>query len=289
MTEHNTGQDAGQDAGQQVETTAIRSLTTQSIEAARDAGRTALIGYLPAGFPTVEDSIEAAVALGNNGADVIEIGIPYSDPVMDGPVIQAATSQVLADGFRIDAVFDIIRAVTQRTDAAVVVMTYWNIVDRMGVETFARRLAEAGGAGIVTPDLVPEEAGAWFEASDRYGLDRIFLTAPSSTDERVKLITESSRGFVYGVSVMGVTGARSEVSTAAENVVARAHAAGAPRVAVGLGISKPEHIREIGAYADGAIVGTALVVALRDGGPAAVGTLTAELATGAVKNSRGDA
>ena len=288
-TGHNTGQDAGQDAGQQVETTAIRSLTTQSIEAARDAGRTALIGYLPAGFPTVEDSIEAAVALGNNGADVIEIGIPYSDPVMDGPVIQAATSQVLADGFRIDAVFDIIRAVTQRTDAAVVVMTYWNIVDRMGVETFARRLAEAGGAGIVTPDLVPEEAGAWFEASDRYGLDRIFLTAPSSTDERVKLITESSRGFVYGVSVMGVTGARSEVSTAAENVVARAHAAGAPRVAVGLGISKPEHIREIGAYADGAIVGTALVVALRDGGPAAVGTLTAELATGAVKNSRGDA
>ncbi|XKH56215.1 tryptophan synthase subunit alpha [Citricoccus nitrophenolicus] len=288
-TGHNTGQDAGQDAGQQVETTAIRSLTTQSIEAARNAGRTALIGYLPAGFPTVEDSIEAAVALGNNGADVIEIGIPYSDPVMDGPVIQAATSQVLADGFRIDAVFDIIRAVTQRTDAAVVVMTYWNIVDRMGVETFARRLAEAGGAGIVTPDLVPEEAGAWFEASDRYGLDRIFLTAPSSTDERVKLITESSRGFVYGVSVMGVTGARSEVSTAAENVVARAHAAGAPRVAVGLGISKPEHIREIGAYADGAIVGTALVVALRDGGPAAVGTLTAELATGAVKNSRGDA
>ncbi|MEW1980176.1 tryptophan synthase subunit alpha [Citricoccus sp. NPDC079358] len=279
-----TEQHAEQNTGQQ-----IRSLTTESIEAARDAGRTAFIGYLPAGFPTVKDSIEAAVALGNNGADVIEIGIPYSDPVMDGPVIQAATSQVLADGFRVDAVFDIIRAVTQRTDAAVVVMTYWNIVDRMGVETFARRLAEAGGAGIVTPDLVPEEADAWFEASDRYGLDRIFLTAPSSTDERVKLITECSRGFVYAVSVMGVTGARSEVSTAAENVVARAHTAGAPRVAVGLGISKPEHIREIGAYADGAIVGTALVAALRDGGPAAVGTLAAELATGAVKNSRGDA
>ncbi len=263
--------------------TTIRSLTTEAIEAARSAGRTALIGYLPAGYPTVEDSIEAAVALGNNGADVIEIGIPYSDPVMDGPVIQAATSQVLADGFRIDSVFEIIRAVTARTDAAVVVMTYWNIVDRMGVETFARRLAEAGGAGIVTPDLVPEEAQEWFEASDRYGLDRIFLTAPSSTDERVALITECSRGFVYGVSVMGVTGARSEVSTAAENVVARAHAAGAPRVAVGLGISKPEHIREIGSYADGAIVGTALVQALRDGGPAAVGRLTAELATGAVK------
>jgi tryptophan synthase alpha chain len=265
----------------------VRSRTSEAIEAARAAGRTALIGYLPAGYPTVEDSIEAAVALGANGADVIEIGIPYSDPVMDGPVIQAATSQVLADGFRIDSVFDIVKAVSERTEAVVLVMTYWNIVDRMGVDTFARRLSEAGGAGIITPDLVPEEAGDWFEASDRYGLDRVFLTAPSSTDERVRLVVESSRGFVYGVSVMGVTGARSAVSSAAERVVARAHAAGAPRVAVGLGISRPEHIREIGHYADGAIVGTALVTALRDGGPAAVGTLAAELATGAVKDGAG--
>lgn len=258
----------------------VRSLTTEAIERARAAGRTALIGYLPAGYPTVEDSIEAAVELGRNGADVIEIGIPYSDPVMDGPVIQAATSQVLADGFRVDQVFEIVRAVTERTDAAVVVMTYWNLVDRMGVDAFARRLAEAGGAGIVTPDLVPEEAEEWFAASDRYGLDRIFLTAPSSTPERVRLITEVSRGFVYGVSVMGVTGARDQVSNAAESVVAAAHEAGAPRVCVGLGVSRPEHIREIGRYADGAIVGTALVAALRDGGPAAVGRLTAELASG---------
>lgn len=258
----------------------VRSLTTEAIERARAAGRTALIGYLPAGYPTVEDSIEAAVELGRNGVDVIEIGIPYSDPVMDGPVIQAATSQVLADGFRVDQVFEIVRAVTERTDAAVVVMTYWNLVDRMGVDAFARRLAEAGGAGIVTPDLVPEEAEEWFAASDRYGLDRIFLTAPSSTPERVRLITEVSRGFVYGVSVMGVTGARDQVSNAAESVVAAAHEAGAPRVCVGLGVSRPEHIREIGRYADGAIVGTALVAALRDGGPAAVGRLTAELASG---------
>ncbi|WOO98172.1 tryptophan synthase subunit alpha [Micrococcus terreus] len=258
----------------------VRSLTTEAIERARAAGRTALIGYLPAGYPTVEDSIEAAVELGRNGADVIEIGIPYSDPVMDGPVIQAATSQVLADGFRVDQVFEIVRAVTERTDAAVVVMTYWNLVDRMGVDAFARRLAEAGGAGIVTPDLVPEEAEEWFAASDRYELDRIFLTAPSSTPERVRLITEVSRGFVYGVSVMGVTGARDQVSNAAESVVAAAHEAGAPRVCVGLGVSRPEHIREIGRYADGAIVGTALVAALRDGGPAAVGRLTAELASG---------
>lgn len=259
---------------------AVRSLTTEAIERARAQARTALIGYLPAGYPTVEESIEAAVELGRHGADVIEIGIPYSDPVMDGPVIQAATSQVLADGFRVEQVFEIVRAVSEQTDAAVVVMTYWNLVDRMGVDTFARRLAEAGGAGIVTPDLVPEEAEGWFAASDQYGLDRIFLTAPSSTPDRVQLISEVSRGFVYGVSVMGVTGARDQVSHAAEAVVAAAHEAGAPRVCVGLGVSRPEHIREIGRYADGAIVGTALVAALRDGGPSAVGRLTAELATG---------
>lgn len=259
---------------------AVRSLTTEAIERARAQARTALIGYLPAGYPTVEESIEAAVELGRHGADVIEIGIPYSDPVMDGPVIQAATSQVLADGFRVEQVFEIVRAVSEQTDAAVVVMTYWNLVDRMGVDTFARRLAEAGGAGIVTPDLVPEEAEGWFAASDQYGLDRIFLTTPSSTPDRVQLISEVSRGFVYGVSVMGVTGARDQVSHAAEAVVAAAHEAGAPRVCVGLGVSRPEHIQEIGRYADGAIVGTALVVALRDGGPSAVGRLTAELATG---------
>lgn len=260
--------------------TTVRSLTADAIERARSAGRTALIGYLPAGYPTVEQCIEAAVALGQNGADVIEIGIPYTDPVMDGPVIQAATSQVLADGFRVDQVFDIVRSVSERTDAAVLVMTYWNLVDRMGVDEFAARLAEAGGAGMITPDLVPEEAEAWFAASDRHGLDRVFLTAPSSTPERVRLVTESSRGFVYAVSVMGVTGARSEVSSAAEAVVAAAHEAGAPRVCVGLGVSRPEHIAEIGRYADGAIVGTALVAALRDGGPEAVGKLAAELATG---------
>src|SRR5699024_7631102 len=183
-----------------------------------------------------------------------------------------------------------------RTDAAVVIMTYWNLVERMGVEEFARRFAEAGGAGLVTPDLTPEEAGAWIEASDKYGLDRIFLTAPSSTDDRIKLVVDSSRGcrvklvgdgsrgIVDGVSVMGVTGARDEVSDAAERVVQRAHQAGAPRVCVGLGISEPEHVAQIGSYADGAIVGTALVTALRDGGPEAVGELTRHLVAGAPKN-----
>lgn len=271
---------------QQHEATAGKPPTAgDAIERARAAGRTALIGYLPAGYPSIGESVEAAVQLGENGVDVIEIGLPYSDPVMDGPVIQAATSHALANGFRTRDVFEVVRRITERTDAAVVVMTYWNLVDRMGVDEFARRLAEAGGAGLVTPDLVPEEAGEWFEASEEHGLDRIFLTAPSSSDERVRLAVESSRGFVYGVSVMGVTGARDKVSDAAERVVARAKAAGARNVCVGLGISSAGHVREIGSYADGAIVGTALVKALRDGGPEAVGALARELAAGTAKES----
>ena len=265
-------------------TDTIRSLTAEKIEQARAEGRTAFIGYLPAGYPTIEDSIEAAVELGNNGADIIEIGLPYSDPVMDGEVIQQATAEALENGFRVADVFHIVKEVTSRTDAAVVIMTYWNLVDRMGVDEFSRRFAEAGGAGLVTPDLVPEEASEWFEASDKYELDRIFLTAPSSPDERVKLTVDSSRGFVYAVSVMGITGARGEVSNAAERVVRRAHDAGAPRVCVGLGISEPHHVAEIGSYADGAIVGTALVSALRDNGPQAVGEITRNLVTGATKN-----
>lgn len=256
-----------------------------ALDAARAAGRTALVGYLPAGYPTIDESVEAAVQLGRNGADVIEIGLPYTDPVMDGPVIQDATTVALRNGFHTRDVFEVVRRITERTDAAVVVMTYWNLVDRMGVDEFARRLAEAGGAGLVTPDLVPEEAAEWFEASDRHGLDRVFLTAPSSSDERVALTVRSSRGFVYGVSVMGVTGARDQVSSAAESVVARAKAAGAERVCVGLGISRPEHVAEVGRYADGAIVGTALVKALRDGGPDAVGALARELATGTVREA----
>ena len=261
------------------------SKTGSALDAARAAGRTALVGYLPAGYPTIDESVEAAVQLGRNGADVIEIGLPYTDPVMDGPVIQDATTVALRNGFHTRDVFEVVHRITERTDAAVVVMTYWNLVDRMGVDEFARRLAEAGGAGLVTPDLVPEEAAEWFEASDRHGLDRVFLTAPSSSDERVALTVRSSRGFVYGVSVMGVTGARDQVSSAAESVVARAKAAGAERVCVGLGISRPEHVAEVGRYADGAIVGTALVKALRDGGPDAVGALARELATGTAREA----
>jgi len=254
-----------------------RVTSAEKIAAARAEGRPALIGYLPAGFPDVPTSIEAAVALAENGVDIIEIGIPYSDPVMDGQVIQEATVQSLANGFKVPQIFDIVRGITERTDVAVMVMTYWNPVLRLGVNEFSRRFAEAGGAGLITPDLVPEEAGEWIEASTKYDLERVFLIAPSSTEQRVQRTVDASSGFIYCVSLMGVTGARSEVSSAAEAVVAAAHSAGAVNACVGLGVSRREHVEEIGAYADGVIVGTALVAALRDGGVPAVGRLAAEL------------
>ncbi|WP_026533931.1 tryptophan synthase subunit alpha [Arthrobacter sp. H14] len=256
------------------------SKSAAAIDRARNAGRSALIGYLPAGYPDVARSIDAAVALADNGVDLIEIGVPYSDPVMDGPVIQDATVEALANGFRVSQLFDVVAGITARTDVPVVVMTYWNPVMRLGVDEFARRLAEAGGAGLITPDLIPDEAAEWMEVSDKYGLDRIFLVAPSSSPERLHRTVEASRGFVYAVSIMGVTGARSKVSSAAHKVVDDTHAAGAKRVCVGLGVSTAEHVREIAAYADGVIVGTALVAALRDGGVGAVGQLAKELSAG---------
>lgn len=253
------------------------------IDKAKAEGRAALVGYLPAGYPSVQESIEAAVALARNGADIIEIGVPYSDPVMDGNVIQAATTEALAEGFHVTSVFDVVKAVTDATadlGTAVLVMTYWNPVMRLGVDEFARRLAEAGGSGLITPDLIPDEAAEWFAASDKYGLDRVFLVAPSTSPERMAKTVEATRGFTYAVSLMGVTGARAAVDSAARTVVEGARAAGAPRVCVGLGVSNSDQVREIAAYADGVIVGTALVTALRDGGPEAVGALAAELATG---------
>lgn len=253
------------------------SKAAAAIEKARGEGRPALICYLPAGFPDAQTTIDAAVAMADNGADIIELGIPYSDPVMDGHVIQAATVQALAGGFKVAQIFDIVRGITERCDAAVLVMTYWNPVLRHGVDEFSRKLAEAGGAGLITPDLIPDEASEWFAASDEHGLDRVFLVAPSSTPKRLTEAVSASRGFVYCVSIMGVTGARTSVATTAEGVVAAAHAAGAGRACVGLGVSNRSHVEEIGSYADGVIVGTALVAALRDGGVEAVAELTAHL------------
>jgi len=248
----------------------------------REAGG-ALIGYLPAGFPDLETSIEAAVALAENGVDVIELGLPYSDPVMDGTVIQAATQQALAGGFRLRDGFTAVREITKRADIPVLVMTYWNPVLQYGVDRFADDLAAAGGAGLITPDLIPDEGADWLAASDRAGLDRVFLAAPTSTDERLRRTVEASRGFVYAVSTMGITGARSDVDAAARTLIGRLREAGATSACVGVGISTGAQVREVLEYADGAIVGSALVKALADGGVEAVARTAAELAGGAAR------
>jgi len=247
----------------------------------RAAGSGALIGYLPVGFPNLEESIEAAVALVENGVDVLELGLPYSDPVMDGTVIQEATQKALANGFRLQHGFEAIAAITARVSAPVLVMTYWNPVVQYGVERFADDLVAAGGAGLITPDLIPDEAKDWMSASERTGLDRVFLAAPSSTPARLKQAVDSSRGFVYAVSTMGITGARSDVDSAARGLIARLRDAGSTSACVGVGISTGDQVREVLQYADGAIVGSALVKALADGGVDAVARTAAALSAGA--------
>jgi tryptophan synthase alpha chain len=256
------------------------SVVESTIAARKAAGSGALIGYLPAGFPNLQSSIDAAVALVENGVDIIELGIPYSDPVMDGLVIQHATQQALDGGFKLGHAFEAVAAITSRVDAPVLVMTYFNPVFQYGVERFADDLVAAGGAGLITPDLVADEADTWLAASDRTGLDRVFLAAPSSSAARLELAVEKSRGFVYAVSTMGITGARADVDTAARGLVSRLRTAGATSACVGVGISNAGQVREVLGYADGAIVGSALVTALADGGVSAVARTAAALAAG---------
>lgn len=244
----------------------MTSRVAAAIDRARAAGRGAFVGYLPIGFPDLETSIEAAVTLAENGADILELGPPYSDPVMDGPVIQEATQAALAAGFRLRDTFTAVREITRRVDVPVLVMSYWNPIVQYGVDRYADDLAEAGGAGLITPDITPEAAEEWIAASKRTGLDRVFLAAPTSTDERLDLIVENSTGFVYTVSTMGITGEREQLDAAARTLIARLREHGAERACVGIGISNAEHVAAVLEYADGAIVGTALVRALRDGG-----------------------
>lgn len=251
-----------------------------AIQTAKDAGRGAFIGYLPVGFPDLETSIQAAITLAENGADVIELGPPYSDPVMDGLVIQEATQTALAAGFKMRDLFTAVKAISAATEVPVVVMTYWNPVLQYGVDRFAADLLAAGGAGLITPDITPEAAGEWIAASERTGLDRIFLAAPTSTDERLDLVVKSSTGFIYTVSTMGITGERAELDRAARTLVQRLREHGAGHACVGIGISTAEQVAGVVEYADGAIVGTALVRALRDGGLTALADVTKSLTAG---------
>lgn len=221
-------------------------------------GNAALIGYLPVGFPSVAQSIEVGQLLLERGFDAIELGFPYSDPGMDGPTIQAATVSALQSGVHLEDLFLAVKELSTQGDP-ILSMTYWNPVHWYGVDRFAAEFARAGGAGLITPDLPPEEAGPWIKASDTYDLERVFLAAPSTTPQRMKVIVEATRGWVYAAATMGVTGARSEVDAATEKLVEKIRLGGARCVCVGLGVSSGAQAREIGAYADGVIVGSALI------------------------------
>ena len=261
------------------------------LAACRAQGRAAFVGYLPVGYPDVAKSCEAYRVL-CEGADMVEIGMPYSDPFLDGPVIQHATTKALARGVRTRDAFTAAETVAScgRTP---VVMTYWNLIEQYGPDVFARDLAAAGGAGVITPDLTPDEADEWIAATDAHGLDRIFLIAPSSTPERIAMTMAACRGWVYATSVMGVTGVRRGTSLAAPVIAARAREIdpGLP-VGVGMGVGNGDQAAEVGAYADAVIVGSALVRCLASDGKdmpgdlEKLGTLSAELADGVRRSSK---
>ena len=245
----------------------------------RAEGRAALVGYLPCGFPTLERSVEALLALVSAGVDLLEIGVPYTDPLMDGPVIQAAVHEALQQGSRFADVFRAVEAVAS-TGTPVVVMGSWNPIEQYGAARFAADLRSAGGSGAITPDLIPEEAGDWLAAAGAEGLDPVFLVAPSSTDERIGVVARTNRGFVYAASTMGVTGVRAEVGLRAEELVGRVRTQTTLPVCVGLGVSTAAQATEVAGFADGVIVGSALVRALADEGLVAMSSLAEELAGG---------
>jgi len=248
----------------------VASRTGDRLDELHREGRAALVGYLPVGYPDVAGSVAAARAMVEAGVDVVELGLPYSDPVMDGPLIQHAVEHALAGGVRTRDTLAAVETVAA-LGVPVLVMSYWNPVVRYGVDAFARDLAGAGGAGLITPDLIPDEAGEWLTASDTYGLDRVFLVAPSSTPERLALTSAAARGFVYAASTMGVTGTRASVGGDAARLVADTRRSGAPRVCVGLGVSTADQAAEVAAFADGVIVGSAFVRPLVDADDAAQG------------------
>lgn len=227
----------------------------KSFELARAENRALLIGYLPAGFPTLERSISAIKAMIEGGVDVIEVGLPYSDPVMDGPVIQQASETALTNGFKIGNIFQVVAA----SPAPTLVMSYWNPIERFGVAAFANELKKVGGEGVITPDLTIEESESWISSTDKERLHRVYVVAPSTTDNRLTEVSARCSGFIYAASLMGVTGARTDISTAAQALVERIKKVSKTPVCVGLGVSTGAQAREIAKYADGVIVGSAFI------------------------------
>lgn len=243
------------------------SQTEQLLHDLANRGEPALIGYFPAGYPTISESVEACVAMCESGVDILELGVPYSDPVMDGLVIQVATEQALENGFKLSSFFAMVKEITSRVDSPVLVMSYWNPIMQYGVERFARDLKAAGGAGLITPDLIPDEAAEWLNYSEELDLDRVFMATPSSSQERLNQVANLSRGFIYAVSTMGITGAREDLDAKARGVVSGVKSSHTTvPVCVGIGISTADQVSEVNSYADGAIVGSVFIKAYRDGG-----------------------
>ncbi len=249
----------------------------------RSENRAALIGYLPAGFPTQQGCIDALTAMVEGGVDAIEIGYPYSDPVMDGPVIQAAADTSLRNGTGAAEVMATLAAIAKI--APTVVMTYWNPIEKYGVDKFLADIKGNGGSGVITPDLTIEESEPWIAASTSHDTNRIYVVAPSTLEERLRKVTAATSGFVYAASLMGVTGTRTTVSSSARGLVSRLREVTDLPIAVGLGVSTPEQASEVAQYADGVIVGSAFIRLLQEAhnpqdGIAKVRALAQDLAKG---------
>jgi tryptophan synthase alpha chain len=245
-------------------------LLADTLARAKHENRAALITGTTAGFPTVDDGIAAIQAMLTSGADIAEVGLPHSDPVLDGPVVQAADDIALRGGVRIAGVIRTVREAYQATGKPVLVMSYWNPIDKYGIERFSSELAAAGGAGCILPDLPVQESAPWRESAARHGLATVFVAAPSTTDERLRELTAAGTGFIYASSLMGVTGVRESLNAAASSLVRRIRAITQLPVCVGIGISDAAQAAQVAGFADGVIVASAL-------GTAAVTELTAGL------------
>ena len=232
----------------------------------RAEGRTGLVTYVTAGDPNLTQTAEILLTLDRSGADLLEVGVPFSDPLADGPVIQRATERALAGGTTLAGVLEMLAGVRPHIRAPIVIFSYANPILRMGLDAFARRAHEVGVDGVLTLDVPPEEAEEWRTAFDRMGIDTIFLLSPTTADDRIRRAAAIGSGFLYGISRLGVTGARDTVADSASELAARVRQATSRPLALGFGVSRPEHVRAIGQYADAAVVGSALVNVIAEHG-----------------------
>lgn len=249
------------------------------LDTLRREERAALVAYGVAGFPDLDGSLAAFRAMAEAGADVLEVGPPYSDPLIDGPVIQRAVTAALDAGTRLDDVLGLLNELTASVDTPVVLLVYYNLVAHRGPRRFASELAAAGACGAVVPDLPPEEAGEWLEATGAAGIAPVFLAAPTSSDTRLAAVAKAGRGFVYAQASLGVTGLRASLAAGIEELVGRVRAHTDLPVCAGIGVSTADQAAAVARFADGAIVGTALVHRLAEAGLPGLHTLTTELAT----------